>query len=73
VCLEIFFIIKPDFTMVDWVTIRLDLKIVSVQGLRHELRELIWINLSFDLIKDIILIKKTGFFLRSQVNQSKNK
>jgi hypothetical protein len=63
--------------MVDWVTIRLDLKIVSVQGLRHELshelRELIWINLSFDLIKDIILIKKTGFFLRSQVNQSKNK
>ena len=37
--------------MVDWVIIRLDLKIVSVQDLDHELRELIWVNLSFDLIK----------------------
>jgi len=32
--------------MVDWVIIRLDLKIVSVQDLEHELRELIWVNLS---------------------------
>jgi hypothetical protein len=39
--------------MVDWVIIRLDLKIVSVQDLDHELRELIWVNLSFDLIKNM--------------------